>query len=391
MTGGMRGRAITWVQRGLKVWQCAIAVSSAVFLAFLLTGSASAAVFGKDNRSDIPPEYAYLAGRIGMIYEPDTQTLCSAFCVAPNVVATASHCLFQPRNGRMPNLVDMSFRLDHKDLSLSAGIEGRLAGAPKHSIAVGTTRFGKEPPLSAPKDWALTKLSRPICRFGTLDVSPRPTGELITASKQRRIFQLSFHWDFAHWKLAYSGRCRVSRTFKGIEWRYIRQHFSGAEDLLLHDCDTGGASSGSPLMMDTRNGPVVVGLNVGTYTRTRLLLSQGDVVRRQKPDIIANTAVNASAFAHVVEPLARQPMIVTEQEVIDLQRELQARNLYTGPIDGIFGRGTRSAIRAYESLRGETLTGLPSRMLLTNLIAEGAGAQIEHQNVREWAVSPFDD
>lgn len=366
--------------------------AAGLFLVAMLTAAtqASAAVFGQDTRRDVPLAYRYLAGKIGMIYEPDTQTLCSAFCVAPNVVATASHCLFQPRDGRLPNLFDMSFRLDYKDLSLSSGLDGRMAGTPKHNIAVGTTRFGKEPPLSAPKDWALAKLSRPICRFGTLELSPRPTEELIEASRQRRIFQLSYHWDYTHWELAYSDRCRIRRSFKGIEWRYIRQHFSGADDLLLHDCDTGGASSGSPILMDTGNGPVVVGLNVGTYTRTRLLLSQGNVVRRQKPDIIANTAVNARAFAHVVEPLARRSMIASEQEVIDLQKELQARNLYTGPIDGVFGRGTRSAIRAYESLRGEVLTGLPSRWMLTNLISEGAGAAIEHQNVREWAVKPFE-
>lgn len=386
----MRGVTVTGVRaKGAEILRLVVCVLGAM-AAFALAGDVLAAIFGEDTRRDVPPDYAGLAGRIGMIYEPDTQTLCTAFCVAPNVVATAAHCLFQPRGGRLPNLRDMSFRLDYKDLSLSSGLAGRLGGAPKHSVAVGTTHFGKEPPLSAPKDWALAKLSRPICRFGRLEVSPRPTNELIAASRERRVFQLSFHWDYQHWELAYSGRCRVRRSFQGIEWRYIRQHFSGAEDLLLHDCDTGGASSGSPLLMDTAQGPVVVGLNVGTYTRTRLLLSQGDVVRRQKPDIIANTAVNARAFAPVVKPLAEQPMIMTEQEVIDLQRELQARNLYTGPIDGIFGRGTRSAIRAYESLSGESLTGLPSRLLLITLISEGAGARIEHQNVREWAVKPFE-
>jgi len=353
-------------------------------------GAANAAVFGTDTRQDVPSEYEYLSGQIGMIYEPDTQTLCTAFCVAPNVVATASHCLFQPRKGRLPNLFDMSFRLEYRDLSLSSGISGRMAGTPKHRVAVGTTSFGKEPPLSAAKDWALAKLERPICKFGTIRTAPRKTQDLIAASRDRRIFQLSYHWDYTHWKLAYSERCRIRRSFKGIEWRYIRQHFTGADDLLLHDCDTGGASSGSPILMDTTEGAVVVGLNVGTYTRTRLLLSQGDVVRRQKPDIIANTAVNARAFAPVIGPLASRTMISSEQEVIDLQKELQARNLYTGPIDGIYGRGTRSAIRAYESLRGQTLTGLPSRLMLTTLITEGAGAAIGHQNVREWAVKPFE-
>ncbi|RIA54972.1 protease YdgD [Dichotomicrobium thermohalophilum] len=385
----MLGRAFAVVR---EVPAAARRVASGVLAAgvMLSVGNAAAAVFGEDTRRDVPQSYAHMAGQIGMIYEPDTQTLCSAFCVAPNVVATASHCLFQPRKGRLPNLFDMSFRLEYRDLSLSSGIAGRMAGTPKHSVAVGTTRFGKEPPLSAPKDWALAKLERPICKFGTMNVSPRATDELIEASRERRIFQLSYHWDYTHWKLAYSDRCKIRRSFKGIEWRYIRQHFSGADDLLLHDCDTGGASSGSPILMDTTDGPVVVGLNVGTYTRTRLLLSQGDVVRRQKPDIIANTAVNVRAFAPVIGPLATRTMISTEREVIDLQKELQARNLYTGPIDGIFGRGTRSAIRAYESLRGETMTGLPTRLLLTTLITEGAGAAIEHQNVREWAVKPFD-
>ncbi len=386
----MRGLALKVVRRAAAIGIGLAGVAVAASLSVAMASQAWAAVFGEDTRGPVPGEYAHLAGRIGMVYEPDTQTLCSAFCVAPNVVATAAHCLFQPRSGRLPNLHDMSFRLDYRDLSLSSGLEGRLDGAPKHSVAVGTTYFGKEPPLSAPKDWALAKLDRSICKFGVLKIAPRPTEELVTASQQERIFQLSFHWDYAHWELAYSGRCRIGRSFKGIEWPYIRQHFSSAEDLLLHDCDTGGASSGSPLLMDTADGPVVVGLNVGTYTRTRLLLSQGDVVRRQKPDIIANTAVNARAFADVVAPLAVQPMIASAAEVIDLQKELQARNLYTGPIDGIFGRGTRSAIRAYENLRGDTLTGLPSRLLLMNLISEGAGARIEHQNVREWAVNPFD-
>jgi len=390
----MLGRALSLVHgatvRGAKA-AARYGAGALVFAAPMVFGlNASAAVFGEDNRQDVPAAYADLASMIGMIYEPDTQTLCSAFCVAPNVVATASHCLFQPRKGKLPNLFDMTFRLEHKDLSLSSGISGRGTGAPKHGVAVGTTRFGKEPPLSAPKDWALAKLERPICKFGTLKVAPRPTDDLLRVSGERRIFQLSYHWDYTHWRLAYSGRCDIRRSFKGIQWRYIRQHFSGAEDLLLHDCDTGGASSGSPILMDTAQGPVVVGLNVGTYTRTRLLLSQGDVVRRQKPDIIANTAVNAQAFAPVIGPLSSRAMISSEQEVVDLQKELQARNLYTGSIDGIFGRGTRSAIRAYESLRGETMTGLPTRLLLTTLITEGAGAAIEHQNVREWAVRPFD-
>lgn len=347
------------------------------------------AVFGRDDRRDVPQRYAHLTGSIGMIYEPDTQTLCTAFCVARSIIATASHCLFQPRKGRLPSLDELRFRLDHNGRSLSAGIAGRIEGAAKHHIAVGTTRFSKEPPLSAPKDWALARLERPICRYGTLPVKALPTHELHTASEHGRIFQLGYHWDFKRWELAYSGKCRISRSFQHIEWRYIRQHFMDANELVLHDCDTGGASSGSPLLMDTPSGPVVVAVNVGTYTRTRLILSHGQVVRRMKPDVIANTAVNARAFIHAIRPLARTEMARTPEEIMELQRELQARSLYTGQIDGVFGRGTRSAIRAFENLTGRPMTGLPSRTLLRRLITEGSTSTAGHRNVREWTGRPF--
>lgn len=347
------------------------------------------AVFGRDQRRDVPRRYTSLAGKIGLLYEPKTQTLCTAFCVAPNVIATASHCLFQPRKGDLPHLSELEFRLEFNGRSVSSGIDGRVSGAAKNHIAVGTTRFSKEPPLSAPKDWALARLERPVCQFGTLPVKGQSAKQLLKASRQGRIFQVSYHWDYKRWQLAYSRPCRVSRTFRQIEWRHIRQHFVNSDELVLHDCDTGGASSGSPLLMDTPSGPAVVAVNVGTYTRTRLILREGHIIRRLKPDIIANTAVNARAFAHAIEPLAKTEMILATEEMRELQRELQARSLYTGKIDGIFGRGTRSAIRAYENLTGRPMTGLPARDLLRRLMAEGTASMGGHRNVREWAAKPF--
>ena len=39
------------------------------------------AVFGEDNRVELPDKYGVLEGKIGMLYEQSTQTLCTAFCV----------------------------------------------------------------------------------------------------------------------------------------------------------------------------------------------------------------------------------------------------------------------------------------------------------------------
>ncbi len=324
------------------------------------------AIFGTDDRRDLPDSMSPLEGKIGMLYEQSTQTLCTAFCVDRDVIATAAHCLFQPKNGRLPDLSEVTFRLSYGNMQLNAGIYARRTAFTKHYIAVGTTAFNNEPPLSAPRDWAVVKLERPICRFGALRVETRPVPELMKRSEEGKIFQIAYHWDYKHWQLAYSMPCRIQRDYEQIRWKFIKQHFIDHEQLLLHNCDTGGASSGSPILMEAGppNAPVAVAINVGTYTRTRILLKKGEVVKRLAPDIIANTAVNGTAFAHVIPELAGADMIVSHEDMVRLQSELTIRGLYTGTLDGQLGRATRSAIIAFESSVGQMPTGLPTVALL---------------------------
>ena len=324
------------------------------------------AVFGDDDRQDLPDEFGALEGKIGMLYEDSTQTLCTAFCVARNIVATAAHCLFQPKNGKFPDLNNAQFRLNYGTIQQQAGIYGRNTPFTKHSIAVGTTAFNNEPPLSAPRDWALVKLERPVCSFGALKVEPRSVNDLIKESKKSHIFQVAYHWDYKHWQLAYSRPCGIEKDYDQIKWQFIKKHFIDSQQLLLHKCDTGGASSGSPILYrdeDTKL-PSVVAINVGTYTRTRILLRKGKIVKKLNPDIIANTGVNVLAFEHVIRSLRNADLINSYEDMIRLQEELKARGLYDGDIDGRLGRGTRNAIVSFEQLVGLSPTGLPSYSLL---------------------------
>jgi len=341
------------------------------------------AIFGQDDRRDLPDNLSGLEGKIGMIFEPVSQTLCTAFCVAPDVVATAAHCLFQPKGGRLPEISSLNFKLDYGKVSLSSSISGSRAGLEKNYIAVGTTQFNQEPPLSAPMDWALAKLERPVCRFGVIRVEARPIEILAQAATDSKIFQVAYHWDYKQWKLAYSGRCRISKNFKNLEWRAIQQHFAESDELVLHDCDTGGASSGSPLLMETEAGPVAVAVNVGTYTRTRLFIRQGRVIRRMKPDVIANTAVNVRAFAHIIPELEKSKLLASKEDIQRLQVELQARGLYRDKIDGDLGRKTRQAIRAFEIASGHPATGLATQKLLDLLSRDRVLPGIDYSTMPE--------
>ena len=62
---------------------------------------------------------------------------------------------------------------------------------------------------------------------------------------------------------------------------------------------------------------------------------------------------------------------LTKADRIALQERLTARGFDTQGADGVIGRNTESAIRAYQASRGMAVTGTPSQALLRSLGAQG--------------------
>jgi hypothetical protein len=282
--------------------------------------------------------------------------MCTGFCVTVDIVATSAHCLFLPRNGRLPSLHDITFRIGD---ARKYGIAGRMGPFVGHHIAVGTTRFSKKR-SEVSEDWALVKLEGPACRFRTLKLSPRSAAEIIGAADRRRVFQLAYHSDTERPDLAYSHPCRVRRDFQEIKWRDIRRYFTDPENVLLHDCDSGSGSSGSPLLLDTPSGPEVVAMHVGTGAFS--------VGRNRRVPV--NTAINAEAFHDVITVFTEADIITDRDALVRLQTGLQAKGLYTGKIDGVFGAGTRDAVHAFEARSGLPKTGLPTHALLRRMVED---------------------
>ena len=104
--------------------------------------------------------------------------------------------------------------------------------------------------------------------------------------------------------------------------------------MILHTCDTGGASSGSPLLVETAQGPVVAGINVGTYVQSKVVMQNGQVTHRQRAETVANTAVNASAFADRVGILRTAHILASGNPMKTLQERLRQQQFYAGRIDG---------------------------------------------------------
>ncbi len=252
-------------------------------------------IVGKDSRRRLPSRLRRSTKpKIGLLYDKRTGSLCSAFCVAKNVIATAAHCIYNSENRKARHYSSYIFRLPGTRQGYS-----RLAGYKRHQVSryiiAGTKKMGRNPQSHAHEDWALVKLANNYCKK-RLSLKTASIDSLIKASEARRIFQMAFHVDFKHWKQAYSGPCKVAKSFKRAPHRLLTKNFPGANRMLFHTCDTNVVSSGSPILMKSGGNPVAVAINVGAYQQ----------IQSGKTSTIANTAVPASAFAPFVRQLSRR-------------------------------------------------------------------------------------
>ncbi len=94
------------------------------------------------------------------------------------------------------------------------------------------------------------------------------------------------------------------------------------------------------------------------------------------PNYVINYSPNITTGVTAVPTEAVDPGVVAEATVSttvsgdlvgNVQRALRARGFYRGPIDGISGAPTRSAIRAYAASRGFAATGIIDNQLLASL------------------------
>lgn len=327
-------------------------------------GIVPVAVFGKDDRIAPPQSLNTVREGLGVLFNLRTRTVCTAFCVDAGIIATAAHCLYKPASDKQPRLQDFWFARNYDVRRDYARISGFDTGSAAQHIASGAMSLSTTPPIDATSDWAVVKLSKPVCRGHALEVEAATPEQVIAAAKAGQFFQVSFHRDYQQWRPAYSQPCAAEKTFGSVTAAQIARDFSRSEALVLHTCDTGGASSGSPLFRQTPQGPRVVGINVGTYVLSRVLTQNGAVTRKLASDTIANTGVASRAFAGAIQAMRSADILVGPARIRELQGGLKTLGLYGGALDGTYGAELKSAIERFETSRQRPTTGLATRSLL---------------------------
>jgi protease YdgD len=327
-----------------------------------------ASVFGPDQRVPLPETLHQTGTKIGVFFDSKSQSVCTAFCVAPDVVMTAAHCLYRTGGETPLKLTDLSFKLHGTTQSIS--IAGTSEGVPEANVTSGSSRLSVRPPIDATRDWALVRLSQPACRAGILQVNARPVSEIMKLAEKGRVFNIAYHRDLPKWQPMLTTGCNVQRNFIDADWPTIKRDFFDPDQLLLHTCDTGAASSGSPLLVDGPNGPEVVGINVGTYVQSKVIMLNGEVLHRFKSDDVANTGVNAQAFAPRLAAFLQAETMTSRHQIQKLQEALFARAIYSGPRDGRYGTALQSAIERYQRAAHMPVTGFATLSVLQSLSGE---------------------
>lgn len=354
--------------------------------AVCLAPAVHAATFGDDQRKPLPQSRAHLEDVVGILASPDGKHTCTAFCLSSSVIATAGHCvLANGHRAAEPPAALQSAGAAPSD-ALIPGLEFRVgpaaarrrspvaaqSGPAEPAVTVGTRHLKLKAPINATEDWSLVRLAAPVCSAGALALSTRTRDQAIDAGQDGRVMLVGFHRDLSLDKLAFEAGCEVEDSFpdRGADAAAVARDFAETRSLLLHRCDTGLGSSGAPLIVETLGGPEVVGLNIGTYHISRVVLSNGSVVKRMGSDPIANTAVSADVLAAALARFPGREMLSSGAEMIRLQERLSAIGLYAGPLDGRLTTGLRIAIVAYERMRDRPVTGLATHDLLQRLAAE---------------------
>jgi len=329
-------------------------------------------VFGDDSRTAVPDKYTLQKEAVAkLVSSGDPVIRCTAFCVAPDMVATASHCLFSTReSGRLSPLSSFVVEIDSDAGPKRAKIKGADEEAHRWNVIAGTTRFPKHAPLQNAHDWALIKLSTAVCKNRMVKILPMRNKDILAAVFNKRIFAIGFMGRGTTLPLTYSGNCETTKNIAQLNkaWSAASHMFSDARHVVLHRCDLGPGASGSPLFLEKESGPVVIALNNGTIpVPARILYGKSPEQRRRLISAIptaANYAVSVDALHRQIRLMQSLPRRLTSQEVARVQLFLKSIGYFKGEADGVFDIRLRQAVIDFERHEKLIVTGRPTLSLL---------------------------
>ncbi|NMG10518.1 trypsin-like serine protease [Brasilonema sp. UFV-L1] len=211
-------------------------------------------VIGWDDRVPmLSRQYPWSAiGRVQGLTTEGKDYHCTGTLISEDVVLTNAHCVIDPETRQ----------LSQKILFLPNVINGKVTDesdiAQVQNVIYGTDFTGTKLENQT-NDWAVLKLNKPIgLKYGYLGWKSFPSSTL-TKNRNKYIF-VGYSGDFPN-----TNKQNYQFFTAGKGWTAsVQQGCSivGEEsNVLLHDCDTTGGSSGGAILGVIGNQPCIIGLN----------------------------------------------------------------------------------------------------------------------------------
>ncbi|PWC16317.1 trypsin-like serine peptidase [Brenneria corticis] len=235
--------------------------------------------FNHDDRDSVPDVTQWPWQAIGQL-ETASGNLCTATLISPHLALTAGHCVLTPPDGKPDRPVALRFLATDSGWRYESTALEALVNKKLSDLLEADGEGWVVTPAAAPWDYALIRLAQT-----PPDITPLPMWQgsrraLIQALAQnkRRVTQAGYPED--HQNTLYRHQdCLITGWIQSA--------------VVSHRCDTLPGDSGSPLILHTASGWVLMGIQS----------SAPAAVDRDKAD---NRAVAVTAIRQALETLAQK-------------------------------------------------------------------------------------